>query len=103
MKHMSIIKPLRTEKTLQLASDRWYTFAVRLWATKRQIVEDVASVYKVKAKEVRTIVMRGKTRRVGKRGMVIRTREHKKALVKVGAGQTIDAFEVAPTQQAKKA
>lgn len=73
------------------------------WANKQQIAKDVASVYKVKVKEVRTIVMHGKTRRVGKKGMVIRAPKSKKALVEVVAGQTIDAFEAAPTQQAKKA
>ena len=88
----SVVRPVITEKTLTLASRGWYTFAVNLEAGKHAIASDVAKYYKVKVEDVRTMIVHGKMRRVGKRMKSIQKTDWKKALVKLAKGQTIDAY-----------
>lgn len=89
-----IIKPVISEKSLSLASQGWYTFAVALASNKGAIAQSVGNLYKVTVTDVRTIVMHGKEQRHGKRSKKVRGSDWKKALVHLKAGQKIDAFEV---------
>lgn len=91
---MSIIKrPIVTEKSLALANRGWYTFAVEKTAVKGHIASAIAKQYKVKVEDVRTVTVRGKTRRVGKSMRTISHSDWKKALVRLTKGQTIDTFQ----------
>jgi large subunit ribosomal protein L23 len=94
-----VIRPLITEKTLTLASRGWYTFMVGKGADKTSIGKDVSQLYKVNVVSVRTISMHGKVRRVGRQMRYAKKADWKKALVQLKAGQKIDAFEIAPTEQ----
>lgn len=97
--HMIIKRPVITEKSLLLASRGWYTFAVTADSSKGSIAQAVNGAYKVKVTEVRTTMMHGKVRRVGKLSMHVAKPDWKKAMVKLSKGQKIDVFEVAPTQE----
>ncbi len=101
MKHI-IIKPVITEKSLSLASRGWYTFAVSLASNKGAIAQSVGNFYTVNVTDVRTIVMHGKEQRHGKRSQKVRGSDWKKALVRLKAGQKIDAFEVSGEEEKKK-
>ena len=89
-----INRPIISEKSLSLASRGWYTFAVAVASNKAVIAESVGNLYKVNVTDVRTIVMPGKEQRHGKRSKKVRGSDWKKALVRLKAGQKIDAFEV---------
>ncbi len=104
---MYIIRPIITEKSLGLARDGWYTFAVSKHANKEQIAREVETMYHVNVLTVRTIAVHGKVRRHGKKMVSTRKSDTKKAIAQVKKGQQIDAFEVtskeAPVEEKKPA
>jgi large subunit ribosomal protein L23 len=100
--HTVIKKPLITEKSLGRAAKGLYTFAVDRSARKMEIGAEVAALYGVTVVDVHTVHQPGKTRRAGKKMRTVTSPDWKKAIVRVAAGQTIDAFAVAPVEQGKK-
>lgn len=96
-----IVKPLITEKTMQMAANGWFTFEADIASDKNQIAHNIESLYRVKVTSVRTMRIHGKARRSGKR-MVKRIKpDWKKTLVRLKQGQTIEAFQIT-TQEAAK-
>ena len=88
-----IKRPLvMTEKgnTLRETQNK-YLFEVDRRANKIQIREAVESLFNVKVEGVRTMIVRGHMRRMG-RGYA-KTRNWKKAIVSVKEGDTIEFFE----------
>ena len=88
-----IKRPLvMTEKgnTLRETQNK-YLFEVDRRANKIQIREAVESLFNVKVEGVRTMIVRGHLRRMG-RGYA-KTRNWKKAIVSVKEGDTIEFFE----------
>ncbi len=96
-----VVKPLLTEKTVNVTANKWYAFVVESSARKGQIARSVADLYKVNVTHVRTASMHGKQRRAGKRQQLVAKSDWKKAFVRLAEGQKIDAFE-APSEQPKK-
>lgn len=87
-----IIKPIITEKSTNLmASENKYTFHVDLRANKTQIKQAVEELFKVKVRNVNTMRMTGKTRRMGR--FEGKTSNWKKAVVTLEPGHTIEVFE----------
>jgi large subunit ribosomal protein L23 len=85
-------RPLVTEKSTQLKElFRQYTFEVDRRANKFQIRQAVESIFKVHVTDIKTSVLRGKFRRVG-RGMGKRP-NWKKAIVTLKEGEKIEFFE----------
>jgi large subunit ribosomal protein L23 len=90
--HEVIRKPLVTEKSnIGREENNLVTLAVDPRANKHEIKRAVEELFEVSVIEVRTMRMRGKSRRVGK--FVGRKPEWKKAMVKLAEGQTIEFFE----------
>ncbi len=84
-----IKRPLRTEKSVADGeATNSYHFEVDLRANKIQIKKAVEKHFNVKVQDVRTIVRKGKTRRV--RFKLGRTKDWKKAVVKLKEGSAID-------------
>ena len=67
-----------------------YMFEVDRRANKIQITQAVEELFKVKGLEVRTMIVRGHMRRMG-RGYA-KTQNWKKAIVDVKEGETIEFF-----------
>jgi len=85
-----IIRPVVSEKSYVLASTGRYTFRVHADAHKTQIRQAVEALFGVHVVGVRTSTVKSKPKRRGTyRG---RTRNWKKAIVQVGAGETIPIF-----------
>jgi len=83
-----IIKALiRTEKSTLAEPKNKYLFLVDNSANKIQIKRAVEEIYKVKVKDVNTVIYRGKMKRV--RREVGKTADKKKALVTLKEGQKI--------------
>ena len=61
-----ILKPVITEKSMELMADKKYTFLVHTQATKNQIKEAVEKMFAgTKVKSVNTMNLDGKTKRRG--------------------------------------
>jgi large subunit ribosomal protein L23 len=85
-------RPLLTEKaTIARETRREYAFEVATDANKMQIKEAVESRFDVKVQDVRTVMLRGKRKRMG--ATEGRRSDWKKALVILREGQTIDLYE----------
>ena len=88
-----ILKPVVTEKSMELMADKKYTFLVHTEATKSQVKEAVEKMFKgTKVKSVNTMNLDGKTKR---RGMTYgKTAKTKKAIVQLTADSAdIEIFE----------
>ncbi len=87
-----IKKPLITEKsTLLRETSRQYLFEVDRRASKYQIASAVESLFRVNVEQVRTLIVRGKLKRVGK--SFGKRSNYKKAFVTLKEGNKIDFFE----------
>jgi len=86
-----IIRPVVSEKTYALATADKYTFRVHPDAHKTQIRQAVETLFGVTVVDVRTSSVPSKPKRRGYTAG--RTRAWKKAVVQVGAGQTIPIFQ----------
>lgn len=95
----TIVRPIITEKSLRQAATGWYTFEVDCVADKARIARDLGELYNVKVVTVRTSVVPGKARRVGRRGKSVTRADWKKAVVRLAQGQKIDVFEIGSTQE----
>ena len=86
-----IIRPVVSEKTYVLATADKYTFRVHPDAHKTQIRQAIEQLFEVSVVEVRTMSVKSKPKR---RGITAgRTRQWKKAIVQVKAGDSIPIFQ----------
>jgi len=85
-----IRRPIISEKSIKETADNEYTFAVEVKAAKDQIRKAVENFFGVEVVRLRTLRVKGKTRRVGRRRMKAKMSGWKKAIVKVKEGQKID-------------
>lgn len=84
--------PLITEKLDKAReTQRQYSFLVDRKATKHDVARAVATQFKVTVEDVRTLVMRGKIKRVGMN--MGKRANFKKAFVTLKEGDKIDLFE----------
>ena len=88
-----ILKPVITEKSMDLMADKKYTFLVHTEATKNQIKEAVEKMFEgTKVKSVNTMNLDGKNKRRGKTKK--KTAKTKKAIVTLTEdSKDIDIFE----------
>jgi large subunit ribosomal protein L23 len=84
--------PLITEK-LDKAREKFrqYSFLVDLKASKHDVANAVEQLFKVNVEGVRTAIIRGKTKRVGK--STGQRPNYKKAVVTLKDGDKIELFE----------
>ncbi|MBE7447240.1 MAG: 50S ribosomal protein L23 [Planctomycetia bacterium] len=89
MNSYDIIKrPLRTEKSVVDAETNTYHFEVDLRANKIQIREAIENFFHVKVDDVRSMVRKGKSKRVKFR--LGKTKDWKKAIITLKEGSVID-------------
>ena len=89
--HQVIVRPVVTEKSNDLvAQENQYVFEVHKDANKIEIRSAVEMVFGVRVSAVRTQVVRGNTRRVGR--FYGRRPSWKKAIVTLHDGDSIDLY-----------
>lgn len=89
-----IRRPVITEKSTVLSDDNnQYVFEVDSKANKKQIREAVEEIFEVDVKKVNTMVMPAKRGRRGRK-WYRRSKQWKKAIVTLQAGQTIQLFDI---------
>ncbi len=90
--HDLIIKPLITEKTtIQKEVANQISFEVDRRTNRIEIKRSIENLFDVKIAKVRTMQMKGKTKRRGR--FVGKRRDWKKAIVTLMPGERIDFFE----------
>lgn len=89
--HDVLIKPVVTEKAMNLMEENKYTFFVHRDANKVEIKNAVQKEFDVEVDKVTTIKTHGKKRRQGR--FVGMTQSRKKAIVKLKDGNKIELFE----------
>jgi large subunit ribosomal protein L23 len=88
-----IKRPIITEKSSDLMAEGKYTFAVDKKANKVEIKNAIENLFPgVKVKQVNTMTVGPKKRRVGKHEGF--RPGYKKAIVQLAEGNTIELFEV---------
>lgn len=86
-----LVRPIVTEKSTLLQEQGKYVFEILLSANKNLVREAVERAFDVKVVSVNILKTRGKMKRFGPRQ--IRTRDIKKAIVTLKAGDRIQIFE----------
>jgi len=87
-----IKRPIITEKSYQLMEENKYTFEVDRKSNKVDVKYAVQTLFDVKVEKVNIINVKPKSRRVGRHTGL--TRNKKKAIVTLAAGQKIADFEM---------
>jgi len=89
--HDIIIKPVVSEKSMNLQAENKYTFIVDKNANKTEIKNAIEKIFGVKVEKVNTMIVKGKPKRMGR--FMGKTSDRKKAIVALKAGQTIKLFD----------
>ncbi|MGA9522391.1 MAG: 50S ribosomal protein L23 [Myxococcaceae bacterium] len=90
--HDVIKGPIITEKLDKAREQhRQYSFLVNRQSTKHEVRHAVEAAFKVSVTGIRTMIIRGKTKRVGK--SMGKRPNYKKAIVTLKEGDTIELFE----------
>lgn len=93
---MTILKrPIITEKSMSKSREGEYAFEVEISANKNQIKKEVEDFFKVTVLSVKTMTMKGKTKRAGRMRKETKASDWKKAIVVLAKDQTIDIFPTA--------
>ena len=86
-----ILRPVVSEKSYGLLDHGVYTFVVAPGANKIEIRHAVEKLWNVDVLSVRTAVVRGKEKKMGR--YIGRRSNWKKAVVTIAPGQNIEFFE----------
>lgn len=97
-----LISPIITEKSLAKTEKGYYTFIVAQKANKVQIVKAVADLYGVEVRSVNVIRVKGEEKLIRGR-FKVKTKDYKKAIVSLKAGQKIPGFGVEEKKENKPA
>jgi large subunit ribosomal protein L23 len=90
--HRTVVRALITEKgTIAREKHNCYVFKVDVAANKIEIRKAIESIFNVHVKEVRTMNVPGKEKRMGKHAGY--RPDWKKAIVTIQAGENIELFE----------
>lgn len=93
MNHI-VRRPIITEKSVGNANKGVYTFEAHKDARKDEIKKEIERIFNVTVTEVRSIIMHGKTHRVGKRRTALKAADWKKVFVTLKKGERIDLFDM---------
>lgn len=86
-----IIKPVVTEKSMNLLADNTYTFIVDKKANKTEVKNAIEKLFDVRVEKVNTMNIKGKPKRVGR--FEGKKPNRKKAVVTLKPGHKIPLFD----------
>jgi len=96
-----ILKPIITEKSMNLAQAGQFTFAISKNTTKDQVKTSLHQLFGVDVIKVRVLRCASKTRRSAKSRATRQTQVRIKAIATLKPGQMIEYFKV-PEKKSKK-
>lgn len=94
MPNKILFRALISEKSMKEAASNRFTFEVAKETTKPEIAAEVARTFKVQPISIKTITIKGKSRRAGKTRQLVAGQSYKKAIVELPKGQKIALFDV---------
>ncbi len=86
-----LVRPIVTEKGVNLVKGSVYSFEINLKANKNQVRNILEKLYKVKVKKIRIFIRKGKIKKVGRKMVLKKTPDIKIAFVALKEGK-IDLF-----------
>lgn len=86
----NIIKPIVTEKSMKMQEAGNYVFEVTKGTTAGALKLELKKVFGIDVIDVRTIILPGKKRRIGRTAKFKKTAQRKKMIVVLKEGQKID-------------
>ena len=89
----AILAPIITEKSMKEVKSNKFTFKVNLHADKKNIKKAIEEKFDVDVLSVSTLIVKGRSLKVGKKRSKILKSPWKKAVVKIKEGQKIALFE----------
>ncbi len=98
MSHSIVIRSIITEKSIDRTKDQLYTFEVDRTATKNQIKKHIETLFNVNVLSVKKHRRVGKTKRVGRKRVMKKTKGYTFAIVKLKKDQRIDLFTISPEE-----
>jgi len=91
------LKPVITEKSMNLASKGTYMFDVNARANKPLVAKAVKEQFKVDVIQVRIAITKGKIKKL--KGVEGQRKDNKRAFVTLKKGQTIPVFEISTEEK----
>jgi large subunit ribosomal protein L23 len=88
-----IIEPIVSEKSYALIDRNVYTFRVHSSASKPEIADAVRDIFGVRVTSVNTLNRQGKRKRNRRTGTWGKRPNHKRAIVTLAEGDSIDLFK----------
>jgi len=85
-----ILGPVLTEKAFKDQENNCYHFWVHPKATKNQIRVAITQLFGVKPVAIRTILLKGKRKRIWRQNRLIQKPTRKKAIIQLEEGKKID-------------
>lgn len=82
-----LLKPQITEKGIDRATKGIYTFQVDIHSTKNSIKKAVEEIFSVEVDSVRTVIRKGKVKRIGRRNVKKQKANSKIAYVTLKKGE----------------
>ena len=89
-----ILGPIITEKSMNDATLRKFTFRVEKHANKNEIKKEIEKKFKVNVVNISTSILKGKKIRTGTKRLERKVSDYKKAIVTLKEGQKIGLFEL---------
>lgn len=86
-----ILRPIVTEKSMNLLADNKYTFIVDKDSNKTEIKNAIENIFNVRVEKVSTMNVKGKPKRMGR--YEGKRPDRKKAIITLKPGQKIKIFE----------
>ncbi|HBG81321.1 TPA: 50S ribosomal protein L23 [candidate division CPR2 bacterium] len=92
-KNTIVKQPVISEKSIIQAENGVYTFKVATSTNKIEVKDAIEKLFKVKVTDVNMIVVKGKTRRFGRKGKMGKMADWKKAIVTLKEGDKIEIMK----------
>lgn len=89
-----ILGPIITEKSMKDVKSNKFTFRVSMRSNKKTIKIAIEDKFKVDVLDIKTMIVKGKKTRAGKRRIEILKSPWKKAIAEVASGQKIPLFDI---------
>lgn len=93
MKSDLLLRPIITEKAMKDVANNRFTFAFAKTANKSQILEIISKTFNVKPLNIKTIMVKGKSKISRKTRETTKLDNWKKAIIQLPKDQKIDLFD----------
>lgn len=87
-------EPIITETSITNAQKNWYTFRALVSENKNSLRKKIEKTFKVDVLAVKTMVVKGKSKKSLRSRKITKKEDWKKVMVKLKEGQKIDLFKL---------